>query len=116
MSGGGPVASERRRRTLFAVMLGLAILGAVALMASVLVENMTARVVLQVAGLVTCSVASVAVVLTVRHWGAPDDFWWLDSDSDTDTDTDTDTDSATDPAGPTTGRESARTPGGDTDR
>jgi protein-S-isoprenylcysteine O-methyltransferase Ste14 len=104
------VASERRRRTLFAVMLGLAILGAVALMASVLVENMTARVVLQVAGLVTCSVASVAVVLTVRHWGAPDDFWWLDSDSDSDTD------SATDPAGPTTGRESARTPGGDTDR
>ena len=100
------MASERRRRTLFAVMLGLAILGAVALMASVLVENMTARVVLQVAGLVTCSVASVAVVLTVRHWGAPDDFWWLDSD----------TDSATDPAGPTTGRESARTPGGDTDR
>ena len=104
MSGGGPVASERRRRAVFAVMLGLAILGAVVVMASVLVENMTARVVLQVAGLVTCSAASVAVVLTVRRWGAADDFWWLDSDS------------ATDPAEPTIGRDSARTPGGDTDR
>ena len=106
------MASERRRRTLFAVMLGLAILGAVVLMASVLVENMTARVVLQVAGLVTCSLASVAVVLTVRHWGAPDGFWWLDADADADSDADSDTD----PAEPTTGRESARTPGGDTDR
>jgi hypothetical protein len=98
------VASERRRRAVFAVMLGLAILGAVVVMASVLVENMTARVVLQVAGLVTCSAASVAVVLTVPRWGAADDFWWLDSDS------------ATDTAEPTIGRDSARTPGGDTDR
>jgi protein-S-isoprenylcysteine O-methyltransferase Ste14 len=106
------VASERRRRAVFAVMLGLAILGAVVVMASVLVENMTARVVLQVAGLVTCSAASVAVVLTVRRWGAADDFWWLDSDSDSDSATD----SATDPAEPTIGRDSARTPGGDTDR
>jgi protein-S-isoprenylcysteine O-methyltransferase Ste14 len=104
------VASERRRRAVFAVMLGLAILGAVVVMASVLVENMTARVVLQVAGLVTCSAASVAVVLTVRRWGAADDFWWLDSDSDSATD------SATDPAEPTIGRDSARTPRGDTDR
>jgi hypothetical protein len=92
------VASERRRRTVCAALLALSILGAVALMASVLVENMTARVILQIAGLVTCSTASVAVVLTVRRWGAADDFWWLDSTR------------------PTTGRDSARTPGHDTDR
>jgi protein-S-isoprenylcysteine O-methyltransferase Ste14 len=88
----------------FAALLGLAILGAAAVMASVLVENMTARVVLQVAGLVTCSAASVAVVLTVRRWGAADDFWWLDSRP------------ATDPTEPATGRDSARTPGRATDR
>jgi hypothetical protein len=98
------VASERRRRTVFAALLGLAILGAAAVMASVLVENMTARVVLQVVGLVTCSAASVAVVLTVRRWSAADDFWWLDSGP------------PSDPTEPPTGRGSARTPGRGTDR
>ena len=73
------VTTERRRRALFAALLGIAILGATAFMASVLVEDMTWRVALQITGLATCSAASVAVVVTVRRWGAADDFWWLDS-------------------------------------
>ena len=98
------MTSERRRRTVFGAMLGLAILGAVALMASVLVENMTARVVLQIAGLVTCVTAPVAVVVTVRRWGRHDDFWWLDSDPPTDR------------AEPSAGRGSAHAQARDTDR
>ena len=98
------MASERRRRTVFALLLGLAILGAAAFMASVLVENPTWRAVLQVGGLATCSVASLAVVLKVRRWGAADDFWWLDYGS------------AAEPTEPATGRDSARTPGPDADR
>jgi protein-S-isoprenylcysteine O-methyltransferase Ste14 len=98
------VASERRRRALFVTLLGLAILGAVALMSSVLIEDMTLRVALQVAGVVTSSAASLAVVLKVRRWGAADDFWWLDSEP------------AIEPTEPTAGRDPARIPGPDTDR
>jgi protein-S-isoprenylcysteine O-methyltransferase Ste14 len=98
------VASEYRRRALFAALLGLAILGAVALMSSVLIEDMTWRVVLQVAGVATSSAASLAVVLKVRRWGAADDFWWLDSES------------AAESTEPTAGRDSARVPGPDADR
>ena len=68
-------------------------------MASVLVEDMTWRVALQIAGLATCSVASLAVVLTVRRWGAADDFWWLDSGS------------ATEPTDSATGRDVGAYPG-----
>ena len=70
------MGSERRRRAVFAALLSLAILGAVAVMASVLVDDLTWRVVAQVVGLVTSSAASLAVVLTVRRWGVADDFWW----------------------------------------
>jgi protein-S-isoprenylcysteine O-methyltransferase Ste14 len=98
------VTTERRRRALFAALLGIAILGATAFMASVLVEDMTWRVALQITGLATCSAASVAVVLTVRRWGAADDFWWLDSES------------AAESTEPTAGRDSARVPGPDADR
>lgn len=96
------MSSERRRRTVFATLMGLAIIGAAALMASVLVEDMTWRVALQVAGLATCGVASLAVVLTVRRWGAADDFWWLDAGP------------AADPADPARGP--VYTPGPDADR
>ena len=93
--------SERGRRTVFAALLGLAVLGPVAVMASVLVEDMTWRVVSQVVGLMTCSAASLAVVVTVRRWGVADDFWWLDSGPD---------------AEPTPDGDVARTPGPDADR
>ena len=93
--------SERGRRTVFAALLGLAVLGAVAVMASVLVEDMTWRVVSQVVGLVTCSAASLAVVVTVRRWGVADDFWWIDSRPDTEATPEGDV---------------ARTPGPDADR
>lgn len=98
------MTSEYRRRALFVALLGLAILGAVVLMSSVLVEDMTWRIVLQVAGVATSSAASLAVVLKVRRWGAADDFWWLDSES------------AAEPTEPATRRDSARIPGRDADR
>jgi len=110
------VSSERRRRAVFAVLMGLAILGAAALMASVLVEDMTWRVALQVTGLVTSSAASLAVVLTVRRWGAADDFWWLDSGSGADT---ADTGNTADSAAPVeraAGRGPVYTPRPDADR
>ena len=107
------MASDRRRRTVFAVLLGLAIAGAGALMASVLVEDMTWRVALQVAGLATCSVASLAVVLTVRRWGAADDFWWIDSGSTPDTPETNDTTGPVERAGR---RGAAYIPGPHTDR
>jgi hypothetical protein len=98
------VASEHRRRAVFVALLGLAILGAVALMSSVLIEDMFWRVALQVGGLATSSAACLAVVLKVRRWGAADDFWWLDSES------------ATEPTEPAASRDSARIPGRDADR
>lgn len=98
------MTTERRRRALFAALLGLAILGAAAFMVSVLVEDMTWRVALQIAGLATCSAASLAVVLTVRRWGAADDFWWLDSGP------------PAEPGPPATGRDPAPVPGSDADR
>ena len=113
------MSSERRRRAVFAVLMGLAILGAAALMASVLVEDMTWRVALQVTGLVTSSAASLAVVLTVRRWGAADDFWWLDSGSGADGADTADTADSADSAAPVeraAGRGPVYTPRPDADR
>jgi hypothetical protein len=101
------VAGEHRRRTVSALLLGIAILGAAALMASVLVEDMAWRVALQVAGLATCSVASLVLVLTVRRWGAADDFWWPDTGPAAE---------SVEPTGPAAGRGTAHRPDTDADR
>jgi hypothetical protein len=101
------VAGEHRRRTVSALLLGIAILGAAALMASVLVEDMTWRVALQVAGLATCSLSSLALVLTVRRWGAADDFWWPDTGP---------AGESVEPTGRAAGRGAAHSPGTDADR
>jgi protein-S-isoprenylcysteine O-methyltransferase Ste14 len=105
--GGGAGGGHPRRHTVSALLLGIAILGAAALMASVLVEDMTWRVALQVAGLATCSVASLALVLTVRRWGAADDFWWPGTGAPG---------QSVEPAGPAAGRGAALTPETDADR
>ena len=101
------MTTERRRRALFAALLGLAILGAAAFMASVLVEDMTWRVALQVAGLATCSLSSLALVLAVRRWGAADDFWWPDTGP---------AGESVEPTGRAAGRSAAHSPGTDADR
>ena len=73
------MTGEGRRRTVFAVLLGVAILGAVALMASVMLDGMW-RMTLQFGGVAVCAAASLAVVLIVRRWSTDDGFWWPDSD------------------------------------
>ena len=74
------MTTEGRRRVVFAALLGSAILGAVAFMASVMIGDAAWRVALQVCGLAVCAAASVSAVLTVRRWSAGDDFWWPDSE------------------------------------
>ena len=110
------MAGEHRRRTVSALLLGIAILGAAALMASVLVEDMTWRVALQVAGLATCSLSSLALVLAVRRWGAADDFWWLDSGSGADTADTAHTEDTAAPVERAVGHGPAYVPGPDADR
>jgi peptidoglycan/LPS O-acetylase OafA/YrhL len=73
------MTGEGRRRVVFAVLLAIAILGAVALMASAMLDG-TWRMTLQFGGLAVCAGASLAVVLIVRHWSTDDGFWWPDSD------------------------------------
>jgi hypothetical protein len=74
------MAVARRRRTVFGVLLAVAICGAAMFTTSVLLEDMTWRLVLQMAGLGACGAASGTAVLAVRRWGADDDFWGLDAD------------------------------------
>ena len=77
------ITGERRRRAVFVVLLGTAVLGAAVFMSSVMLDG-TWRTALQVGGLGACAAASLAAVLSVRHWSVGDDFWWLDSGGDTD--------------------------------
>ena len=60
-----------------------------------------------IASVATCSLASLALVLTVRRWGAADDFWWPDSGP---------ADESVGPTGRATGRGAVHTPETDADR
>jgi hypothetical protein len=82
MTRGGEagVATERRRRLVFAGLLAVAVLGAVAFMASVLLDDLLWRTVTQVVGLGASLVTATSLVVNVRRWGADDDFWWPDTD------------------------------------
>ena len=71
---------ERQRRLIFAGLLATAVLGAVAFMASVLLDDLLWRAVTQVVGLGAALVTATALVVNVRRWGADDDFWWPDPD------------------------------------
>jgi hypothetical protein len=74
------VKIERRRRLVFAVLLGVALLGALAFMASVLLDDTFWRILTQVVGLTASATTATSLVVTVRRWGADDDFWWPDVD------------------------------------
>ncbi len=82
MTRGGEagVTTERRRRLVFAGLLAVAVLGAVAFMASVLLDDLLWRTVTQVVGLGAALVTATSLVVNVRRWGADDDFWWPDTD------------------------------------
>ena len=72
--------TERRRRVVFSVLLAVALLGALAFMASVLLDDIFWRTVTQVVGLTASAATATTLVVTVRRWGADDDFWWPDVD------------------------------------
>jgi len=74
------VTTERGRRLIFAGLLAVAVLGAVAFMASVLLDDLLWRTVTQVVGLGVALVTATSLVVHVRRWGADDDFWWPDTD------------------------------------
>jgi hypothetical protein len=80
VAGEVDVKTERRRRLVFAVLLGVALLGALAFMASVLLDDTFWRILTQVVGLTASAVTATSLVVTVRRWGADDDFWWPDVD------------------------------------
>jgi hypothetical protein len=64
----------------FSVLLAVALLGALAFMASVLLDDIFLRTVTQVVGLTASAATATTLVVTVRRWGADDDFWWPDVD------------------------------------
>ena len=72
--------TECRRRVVFSVLLTVALLGALAFMASVLLDDAFWRTVTQVVGLTASATTATSLVVTVRRWGADDDFWWPDVD------------------------------------
>ncbi len=72
--------TECRRRVVFSVLLAVALLGALAFMASVLLDDTFWRTVTQVVGLTASAATATSLVVTVRRWGADDDFWWPDVD------------------------------------
>ena len=74
------MTTERRRRVVVAGVLAVAVLGAVAFMASVLLDDPLRRTVTQVVGLGASLVTATSLVVKVRRWGADDDFWWPDTD------------------------------------
>ena len=74
------MSTERRRGLLFAVLLGVALLGAGAVTTSVLAQDHAWRLGLQVAGLATCAAAIGVGVLVIRRCSPDDDLWWLDPD------------------------------------
>jgi hypothetical protein len=76
------VATGRRRRALFVVLLSVAIVGAAVFTTSVLAHDLTWRLVLQVGGLAACAAATTTAAVAVLRWGSDDDFWWLDADRD----------------------------------
>jgi hypothetical protein len=61
-------------------LLAVAVLVAVAFMASVLLDDPLWRTVKQLVGLATALVTAISLVLNVRRWGADDDFWWPGAD------------------------------------
>jgi hypothetical protein len=71
---------ERCRRALYCTLLVVAVVGATAVMTSVVLGDAHWRVGLQVAGLGGSGLSSVALVALVTRWSAADDFWWPDSD------------------------------------
>lgn len=72
--------TECRRRVVFSVLLAVALLGALAFMASVLLDDTFWRTFTQVVGLTAAAATATSLVVTVRRWGADDDFWWPDVD------------------------------------
>ena len=72
--------TECRRRVVFSVLLAVALLGALGFMASVLLDDTFWRTVTQVVGLTASAATATTLVVTVRRWGADDDFWWPDVD------------------------------------
>ena len=74
--------TECRRRVVFSVLLAVALLGALAFMSSVLLDDTFWRTVTQVVGLTASAATATSLVVTVRRWGADDDFWWPDVDVD----------------------------------
>ena len=73
------MTTERGRRLIFAGLLTVAVLGAAAFMASVLLDDLFWRTVTQVVGLGAALVTATSLVLNVRRWGVEDDIWWPDN-------------------------------------